>query len=68
MAELSALIEGCAYTPGARNMGFSHEGMPVLLEPGRMTIFGAQDEATVCRFTDWLTDMIGRASSGGAYQ
>ncbi len=60
MAGLSAVIPGCAYSPHGQSMGFSREGMPVLLESRRMTIYGAQDEATVGRVLGWMAGLIGQ--------
>jgi len=67
MAGLSALIEGCAYSPGGQNMGFSHDGMPVLLEPRRMTVFGAPDEARARRVADWLAALISLTEGNGCH-
>lgn len=37
-------------------MGFPFEGMPVVLEKRRVTVFGADTEAKAKRILDWLDD------------
>lgn len=54
MASLSRSIEGCGYDPRGDSMGFHFEDMSVLMERRRVTMVGAEDEATARRLMDWL--------------
>ncbi len=56
MSRLSRLIEGCAYHPQGDALGFSFEGMPVLLERHRITVYAADTEAKARRVVDWLAE------------
>ena len=58
MPGLSPLIEGCAYHPEGETMGFPFEGMPVVFEKRRVTVFGADTEAKAKRVLDWLDQKV----------
>ena len=58
MPELSRLIEGCGYNSQGDSLGFHFEDMSVLMEKRRVTIVGAEDEATVRRLMEWLSERV----------
>jgi len=58
MPGLSRAIEGCGYSPQGDSLGFHFEDLSVLMERRRVTIVGAEDEATARRLMDWLNDKI----------
>ena len=58
MPGLSKLIEGCGYSPQGDSLGFHFEDMSVLMEKRRVTIVGAENEATARRLMDWLRSRI----------
>ena len=60
MRGLSRLIEGCGYSPQGDSLGFHFEDMSVLMERRRVTMVGAEDEATARRLMDWLKDKTAR--------
>ena len=58
MPYISKVIEGCAYNPEAKIMGFRHKDMGVIVEARRITINNADDEATARTIIDWLRSVI----------
>ena len=58
MPGLGKLIEGCGYNPVGDSLGFHFEDMSVLMERRRVTIVGAEDEATARRLMGWLNGKV----------
>ncbi len=58
MPVLSKSIVGCGYSPQGDSLGFHFEDLSVLVERRRVTIVGAEDEATARRLMDWLNGKI----------
>jgi hypothetical protein len=54
MPSLSRKIPGAGYNHLGESLGFHHDGLSVLAERRRITIIGAEDEATARRLMDWL--------------
>lgn len=63
MPHMSRLIEGCAYNPEAKLMGFRHKDMGVIVEAKKITINKAEDEATARDVIDWLENVITKHNS-----
>ena len=57
MPRMSRLIEGCAYNSEANLMGFSVQGMGVIIRAHKITINKAEDEATARDIIDWLKNV-----------
>ena len=58
MPRMSRLIEGSAYSPETNLMGFNYKGMGVIVEPERITINNAEDEATARTVMRWLLKRV----------
>ena len=58
MQGISELIKGCAYNPKINRMGFCRNGMGIIIEPKKMTIHKAADEATAKSVIEWLKDIV----------
>ena len=69
MAGLSRLIPGCGYNDHGDSLGFHYQELSVLVENRRVTMVGAEDEATARGLMGWLNDKItgseGQATKGG---
>jgi hypothetical protein len=58
MQGISELIKGCAYNPKINRMGFCRDGMGIIIEPKKMTIHKATDEAAAGSVIEWLKDIV----------
>jgi hypothetical protein len=54
MPRINKIIEGCSYSPEKNILGFSYKGLGVIVEPKRITINNAADEATAKEVMDWF--------------
>ncbi|MFC1933095.1 hypothetical protein ACFLXU_05665 [Chloroflexota bacterium] len=61
MRQMSRVIEGFAYRPKYHVAAFRFENMRVLVERGKITIYGAEDESTVTRVIRWIINKINDA-------
>ena len=59
MSALSRAIEGAGYHPEGVSLGFHLEDMSVLMEPRKVTIFGAETEIKAQAVMDWLRGKVG---------
>ncbi|MFC2004758.1 hypothetical protein ACFLUY_00875 [Chloroflexota bacterium] len=58
MPQMSRVIEGCAYSLGSHTAAFRFENMRVIVERNQITIYGAEDKATVKAVINWLKNII----------
>jgi ArsR family metal-binding transcriptional regulator len=58
MPRMRRLIEGCAYNPEAHVAAFRFRDMGVIVEPRKIIINNAEDEATAQTVMDWLINTI----------
>ncbi len=58
MKGLSESIPGCGYSDGGETLGFHFEDLSVLVGRSRVTIIGAQDEATARGLMEWLGEQV----------
>lgn len=56
MPVLSEAIPRCAYNPDARMIVFRHKEMGISIEPQKIIIYNAENEATAQSVLDWLKD------------
>jgi hypothetical protein len=58
MPRMKRLIEGCGYNPKAHVAAFCFRDMGVIVEPRKIIINNAEDEATAQTVMDWLINTI----------
>ncbi|MFC1921173.1 hypothetical protein ACFLYQ_05560 [Chloroflexota bacterium] len=63
MPVLSEVISGCAYNPDAQMMSFRHFDMGISVEPHKIVIYNAEDEATAQMVINWLIKLIDGANN-----
>lgn len=61
MQHISTLIQGYAYNSKINRMAFCVDGMNVIVEPDRIIIHKAKDEAAAMTVIEWLKDIIKQA-------
>lgn len=58
MPDLKAAIEGCAYNPHSKIMGFRYLNRGVIVEARKITINETEDEETAKKVIVWLKGVL----------
>ena len=58
MPRLNKVIQGWAYDPVNKYLGFNLKGMIVTVEPYKISVVNASDEAAAREVVDWLKDIL----------
>ena len=66
MAELSQVIEGCAYSPLAKVVAFNVSGLRVVADAHTLTVYGTEDEGTVRAIIDQIRKFFKETGSQGS--